>query len=248
MVRPSTAQRHRDARYFDWPRTGVHGIHLEEMLGLASVNPRFDPQRPLAANSGVAVGPSHTGAPGTGSISLPHQDLADALKLAGRGDRAAFSRVYAATSVKLFGVIVRILGRRDLALDVLQEVYIRVWKHAGEFNPTASSPIAWLVTIARGCALDETRRKTTRSLDDCPGLRLASNDASTFADRESNEDHLRLLACLDRLEPDRREVVVLAYHYGMTREEIARRTNRPVATVRAWLRQSLAQIKDGLGR
>ena len=79
-------------------------------------------------------------------MTSSRQDLVDALKLAGRGDRAAFSRVYAATSVKLFGVIVRILGRRDLALDVLQEVYIRVWKHAGEFNPTASSPITWLVS------------------------------------------------------------------------------------------------------
>jgi RNA polymerase sigma-70 factor (ECF subfamily) len=233
---------------FDWLRTGVHGIHLEEMLGLAPVNPRFDPQRSLATNSNAAAGVGHPDVSGARCITLSRQGLVDALMLTGRGDQAAFSRVYAATSVKLFGIILRILGRRDLALDVLQEVYIRVWQHAGEFNPAVNSPIAWLVTIARSCALDETRRKMTRSLDDCPEPCLASNDESTFADHESNEDHLRLLACLDRLEPDRREVVVLAYHYGMTREEIAHRTNRPVATVQAWLRQSLAQIKDGLGQ
>src|SRR5262249_2308374 len=165
-------------------------------------------------------------------------DLANALKLTARGDQAAFGGVYAATSVKLFGIILRILGSRDLAEDVMQEVYIRVWQRAGEFSPAAGSPIAWLVTIARNCALDESRRKKTRSRDD--RLELIE---SPLAGHGRNEE-LRL--CLDRLGPEMKEVVVLAYHYGMTREEIAGRTNRPVATVQAWLRQGLAQIKDCL--
>ena len=211
------------------------------------LNPKFDPQRSLAANSEAATGTGHPRAPGAISISSSRQDLVDALKLTARGDQAAFRRVYAATSVKLFGIILRILGRRDLAEAVLQEVYIRVWQRAGEFNPATSSPIMWLVTIARNRALDESRRKTTRSLDDCPELCHASNDESSLAGQDQNMEHLRLLACLDELEPGKREVVSLAYHYGMTREEIARRTNRPVATVKAWLRQSLAQIKDCLG-
>jgi RNA polymerase sigma-70 factor (ECF subfamily) len=93
--------------------------------------------------------------------------------------------------------------------------------------------------------LDESRRTTTRSTDDCPDLFPAV--ARGGDDGEETDEQLRLLACLDRLEPGMKEVVVLAYHYGMTREEIARRTNRPVATVQAWLRQGLAQIKDSLG-
>ena len=161
------------------------------------------------------------------------------------GDQSALRRVYAATAVKLFGVILRILGRSDLAEDVLQDVYVRVWQRAGEFDPAAASPLAWLVTIARNRALDETRRTTTRSADDCPDP-LQANGRDTGRGEE-NKEQLRLLACLDRLGPEMKEVVVLAYHYGMTRDEIARRTNRPVATVQAWLRQGLAQIKDSLG-
>lgn len=213
------------------------------MAPVGMLGNRFDPQRPQ-----VAAGPGHPGAAGASSAFSSRQDLVDALELTARGDQAAFKRVYAATSVKLFGIILRILRRRDLAEDVLQEVYIRVWQRAGDFDPAINSPVAWLVAIARGRALDETRRKTTRSLDDCPGLPQVSNDENPLADHERDEDHHRLLACLDRLGPDKREVVVLAYHYGMTREEIARRTNRPVATVNAWLRGSLAQIKDGLGQ
>lgn len=211
------------------------------------LTPKLDPDRPLAAN-GAATGNGHSHVPGAISISLVRQDLAEALKLTAQGNQAALRRVYAATSVKLFGVIFRILGRRDLAEDVLQEVYIRVWERAGEFNPAEGSPIAWLVTIARKRALDDIRRTTTRPLDECPNPLDASGDGNPIGDHEQQEEHHRLLACLDRLGPDMKEVVVLAYYYGMTREEIARRTNRPVATVQAWLRQGLARVKDSLGQ
>jgi len=206
---------------------------------MGALNLRFHRQRAPAAN-----GMAH---PAAASATTPsRQDLAAALQRTARGDQAAFEEVYAATSVKLFGIILRILGRRDLAEDVLQQVYVRVWERAGEFDPAVASPTEWLVAIARSRALDETRRGATRPLEDCPEL-LRTLDGSP-AEPERSEDRLRLEACLDRLGPEKREVVALAYHYGMTREEIAVSTNRPVATVKAWLRQSLAEIKDCLGR
>jgi RNA polymerase sigma-70 factor (ECF subfamily) len=85
-----------------------------------------------------------------------------------------------------------------------------------------------------------------RSLDDCPEALQLRNDEDPLADSERNEERRRLQACLDGLEPEKRKVVLLAYHYGMTREEIARVTSRPVATVKTWLRRSLAQLKDCL--
>jgi RNA polymerase sigma-70 factor (ECF subfamily) len=198
---------------------------------------RFRPQQLSAANRGrAAIAP----APGC-------QDLTEALRLTAQGDQAAFRSVYAATSVKLFGIVLRILGRRNLAEDVLQQVYIRVWENAGSFDPAAGSPFEWLVSIARSCALDETRRGPARALADCPELLQALNHAGGPADPEQKVDRLRLQACLERLGPDKREVLALAYHYGMTREEIAAGTNRSVATVKVWLRDSLAEIKDCLG-
>jgi RNA polymerase sigma-70 factor (ECF subfamily) len=133
-----------------------------------------------------------------------------------------------------------------LAEDILQEVYIRVWQRASEFDPATGSPITWLATIARNRALDEARRKTMRSLDDCPELLQLRSDEDPLADSERNEERRRLQACLDGLDPDKRQVVLLAYHYGMTREEIARATDRPIATVKTWLRRSLGQLKDCL--
>jgi RNA polymerase sigma-70 factor, ECF subfamily len=176
------------------------------------------------------------------------EDLAQALSRVARGDKAAFEALYAATCVKLYGVVVRILGRRDLAQDVLQDVYVRVWQRAGEFDPTLGSPITWMVAIARNRALDEAKRKTMRSLEDMPELLELPDTGDPLASLEMSEQRRRLQACLDRLEPERKQILALAYHYGLTREEIARRVNRPAATVKTWLRRSLARLKDCLGR
>lgn len=182
-----------------------------------------------------------------GHISLSRLDLVEALDRTAGGDRVAFGRLYAATASKLYGIVVRILGRRDLAEDILQDVYIRVWQRADEFDPAVGSPIAWLVAIARNRTLDESRRKTMRSLDDCPELLQLRSDDDPLANYERDEERRRIQHCLDGLEPEKAQLVLNVYYYGMTHEEIARATNRPVGTVKTWLRRSLMQLRDCLG-
>jgi RNA polymerase sigma-70 factor (ECF subfamily) len=180
-------------------------------------------------------------------VILSRSCLVEAIARVSRGDRTAFELVYAATSAKIYGIVVRIVGRRDVADDVLQEVYLRVWERAAEFDPTLGSPITWLATIARNRALDEVKRKAVVPLDDCPEvLQLPSGD-SPLVDCEQNEERRRLQACLDRLRADKRDLLLQAYYYGLTREELATRIGRPVPTVKTWLRRSLAELKSSLG-
>jgi RNA polymerase sigma-70 factor, ECF subfamily len=181
-------------------------------------------------------------------MPVSRQELIEALERTARGDLAAFKAVYAATSVKLYGIVIRILGRPDLADEVLQEVYVRVWQRARDFDRHHSSPITWLATIARNRALDEARRGSMRSLDEFPELLELPSGDNPAANVEQNEELRRLYACLDALEPDKKEIVLLVYYHGMTREEISARLERPVATVKTWLRRSLAQLKDCLGQ
>ena len=181
-------------------------------------------------------------------MPVSRQDLVAALQRTARGDRAAFRLVYEATSLKLYGIVVRILGRHDLADEVLQEVYVRVWQRAGDFDTASGSPITWLAAIARNLALDEVRRKTPRSIEDFPEILQLPSDDDPSATLERSEEFRRLQACLDGLEAEKKEIVLLVYYYGMTREEIASRINRPVATVKTWLRRSLAQLRDCLGQ
>ena len=179
---------------------------------------------------------------------IPPQDLSALLKRVARKDRAAFAEVYKATSAKLYGEALRILKRRDIADEVLQEVYVRIWERAGDFNPDRASPISWMATIARNRALDEVRRKRPVAIEDHPEVQnLASDDESVLAAIMRSEDGRRLADCLTRLEPDRRHMVVLAYCEGLSRDELAVKYGQPVNTIKTWLRRSLASLKGCLG-
>jgi RNA polymerase sigma-70 factor (ECF subfamily) len=163
------------------------------------------------------------------------------------GDARAFEPVYAATSAKLYGIIVRIIGRRDVADEILQDVFVRVWQRAAEFDPSLGSPITWLATLARNRALDVIKRKSSPSLQECPETLEVPSDDDPFVSLARNDDRRRLCICLERLDPEKRAIIVMAYLQGMTREDIAVRTGRPVATIKTWLRRSLLELKELLG-
>ena len=163
-------------------------------------------------------------------------------------DKTAFSALYAATSAKLYGIVLRILVRRDLADEVLQEVYVKIWERAGDFDPVRASPITWMATIARNRALDEARKTKPVSLEDMPADFDVVSDAPLALDvLLENEDGRRLADCFQKLEAEKRDVVVQAYLNGLSREDLGKRFNRPVPTIKTWLHRSLAQLKDCLG-
>ena len=85
-----------------------------------------------------------------------------------KGDEAAFERLYAATRAKLFGVVLRILRRQDLAEEVIQETYVKIWNSAGQFNPALASPITWMASIARNRAIDVVRKRSESSIEEEP--------------------------------------------------------------------------------
>jgi RNA polymerase sigma-70 factor (ECF subfamily) len=165
-----------------------------------------------------------------------------------KGDEAAFERLYAATRAKLFGVVVRILRRQDLAEEVLQESYVRIWSSASQFNPAVASPITWMVSIARNRAIDLTRKRTEVSIEEEPeAVDVAADHPDPLALREINDELKRLLGCVGKLEPERQRLVLLAYYNGWSREQLAEKFNTPVNTVKTWLRRSMLEIRECLG-
>src|SRR3954464_288520 len=129
-----------------------------------------------------------------------------------KGDEAAFERLYAATRAKLFGVVLRILRRQDLAEEVIQETYVKIWSSAGQFNPALASPITWMASIARNRAIDIVRKKTEVSIEEEPqAMEVASDSPDPLARREMTEELRRLLECIGRLEPDRQRLVLFSH-------------------------------------
>jgi RNA polymerase sigma-70 factor, ECF subfamily len=174
-------------------------------------------------------------------------DINDLLRRVATGDRTAFAALYNATAGKLYGTALRILKRADLADDVVQEAYVRIWANAAAFDPAKASPITWMVTIVRNRAIDELRRAKPISTDEAPEtLDIRDPQPLALEVLEMNSDLARLARCLDALEPERRAMVKLAYLEGWSREELSRKFNHPVATVKTWLHRSLKQLKTCL--
>jgi RNA polymerase sigma-70 factor, ECF subfamily len=187
------------------------------------------------------------GAPGERASAGAGDDLTHLLSRIAARDAAAFAALYKQTSAKLYGVVARILTRGDAAADVLQEAYVRIWEKAGDFDPVKGSPLAWMATIARNRALDEVRRVRPGSLEDQPeSFEPAADEVDPLAARERSEGLAALIDCLQRLDEEKRAIVLLAYYRGLSRDALAKRFGRPVPTIKTWLHRSLAQLRDCL--
>src|ERR1700749_3000117 len=179
---------------------------------------------------------------------LPPAELVWLIAGVAKGDEVAFERLYAATRAKLFGVVLRILRRQDLAEEAIQEAYVKIWNRAGQFNPGQSSPITWMASIARNRAIDVVRKRSEVSIEEEPAaMEVADDGPGPLAGREMTEELKRLLECVGRLEPDRQKLVLLAYYNGWSREQLATKFETPVNTVKTWLRRSMMDIREGLG-
>jgi RNA polymerase sigma-70 factor (ECF subfamily) len=130
----------------------------------------------------------------------------------------------------------------------MQETYLKIWNSAGQFDPALSSPITWMVAIARNRAIDQVRKKTEVSIDEDPAvLEIAAESPDPLAKREMTEELRRLLACMGRLDEERRRLVLFAYYDGWSREQLAAKFDKPVNTVKTWLRRALIEIRECLG-
>jgi RNA polymerase sigma-70 factor, ECF subfamily len=163
----------------------------------------------------------------------------------GRGETAAFERLYVTTCAKIYGVVLRILRRPDLAANVVEETYLQVWRSIGEFDPALSSPLAWMVAIARRRAIDLARQPGTGSEEGDPAL-ADTESPGVLPRREMPEELKRLLTCIGRLEPDRQRMLLLAYYGAFSREQLAAKLDMPANLLKASLRRSLFELEQCL--
>src|SRR5580693_7364434 len=135
-----------------------------------------------------------------------------------RGDVSAFERLYATTCAKIYGVVLRILRRHNLAADVMEETYLQVWRSVGEFDPALSNPVAWMVAIARRKAIDLARKPDTGAGDSEPVLAEAESPG----------------------------VLLLAYYGAFSRDQLAVKLEMPANLLKASLRRSLFELEQCL--
>lgn len=171
--------------------------------------------------------------------------LAAAIARVATGDRAALQLVYRDTCAKLLGVCLRILNDRGEAEDVLQEVYITVWRKAGAFDPARASPITWLVAIARNRAIDRLRAgAASRRMEPIEAADDVGDPAPAALERvELTQQHQRLGQCLDALEAKQAGAIRAAFLDGATYEELSVRMSVPLGTMKSWIRRGLLKLR-----
>ncbi len=186
--------------------------------------------------------------PPTDSAAQAGDDLNALLMQVAQQDQAAFARLYDATSARVYGLALRITGRRDAAEEVASDAYLQIWQQVSRFDRSRGSPLAWMLTITRSRALDHLRRRD-------PALTHA--DPTLLQPQvETADDPVDLLAALNRasvlhgaiskLPNTSRQLLGLAFLRGLTHQEIAQHTGMPLGTVKTILRTAMQALRGQL--
>ena len=175
--------------------------------------------------------------------------LGGLLARAGLNDAQAFAELHGLTIIKMRKTVRAVLSSSSDIDDVLQDGYLKIWRHAASFDPSRASPITWMCTIMRNTAIDALRitRVPTSELDEA----LAVPDpADTAPDDEFDYAQAEPIArkALERLPEERRRLLALAYLEGESRTRLSQQFGVPVGTIKTWLHRSLLAVrKDCLG-
>jgi RNA polymerase sigma-70 factor, ECF subfamily len=169
----------------------------------------------------------------------------DLLKAVARGDEQALAEIYDRYRVILFGLLVRILNSREEAEDVLQEVFLQVWRRASDFDEKRGKPFTWLVTLTRSRGIDRLRSLAARERVAHAGTREASASISdAAADTFRSEQRGLVNSALAQLPEEQKRTLILAYFDGLTQSEIAAKLGAPLGTVKTRMRTGMTRLRE----
>jgi RNA polymerase sigma-70 factor (ECF subfamily) len=191
----------------------------------------------------------------TSERALSDESDAALMTQVARGDSAALEALYNRYAARVLGISLKIIGDQALAEDVLQETFWRVWQSAATFQPQLGPLTSWLFRIARNLAIDAYRRRNVR-----PQVLMGANGSDPILDATPDPDadvaeqaqlilqSQRVRKALDSLSAVQRQVIEMAYFYGMTRQEIAEATGEALGTIHTRARLALQKLRGELER
>jgi RNA polymerase sigma-70 factor, ECF subfamily len=175
--------------------------------------------------------------------------LATLLAEVASGDKSAFARLYGLTSRKLFGVALRVLRDRTAAEDIVQEVYVRIWRNAASFDVKLASPIAWMASIVRHCAIDTLRKRKLETLEfSDESARVEAETADPAEEIDLAQRRAIAFAAIRKMDPAKRDLILLAYVREQSRDSLARTLGVPTGTIKTNLRRSLIELRQSMQR
>lgn len=178
-----------------------------------------------------------------------HEELMKLLVAIAKSDRQAFQRLYKKISARMFGLCLKLAGQQDLAEEALQDAFVQIWHHAGEYHSDRGTPLSWMLTIARYRTLDLMRSRAVRRTSGDEHLEHLEDQRSGPLDESLRSAGARqLTGCLDELSDVQRDSILLSYYRGLTHDELAMALSSPIGTVKSWIRRGLMALKRCLER
>lgn len=183
----------------------------------------------------------------------PHRVARDLMRRVVERDKAAFGELYDRFSGSLLGVIMTVLKNRQEAEDVLQEVFVTVWKKAAAYDPDLGTPLSWLMAVARNQSYDRYRslrrkRESKEQKEEELRERLSDRIEQHWGVGLQSDELQAIQKALDRLSPEQREAIEMIYVEGRTQQEAAEELQEPLGTIKARVRRGLARLRELLSR
>jgi RNA polymerase sigma-70 factor (ECF subfamily) len=169
-----------------------------------------------------------------------------------KGDQQAFSQLYDHSSTLLFTLALRILGNREEAVELLQDVYCEVWRKVSRYDIGRGTPVAWLITLTKSRAIDRLRARASRgyqatnSLEAGTAAEVADPGPSPFETQADQELRIAVGAAVAGLPVAQQQAIELAYYEGLSHAEIASRLNQPLGTVKTRIKLGMSRLRESL--
>lgn len=182
-------------------------------------------------------------------IRARDQDWAALIRRVADGDQSALTELYDSTSRLVFGLVLRVVGDRATAEEVVLDVYTQVWRQAGSYDTNRGAPLAWIMTIARTRGIDRLRSGKHEFQNKEPLESIGEARSATASPEENtviSERRVLVRSALDSLSAEQREVIELAYYSGLSHSEIALKLNQPLGTVKTRTRLGMMKLRDTL--
>lgn len=174
---------------------------------------------------------------------MEHQQHLALLCASAQGDKQAFSQLYQATSNQLYAVCLKMLSRKELAEEALQEAYVRIWHNASEYRTGKGTVLTWMISIVRYRALDILRYHKVRKEHE---LVESDNVELNTMEKITDAEQLILDKCLQQLDLQQRQAIYLAYFNGCSHKEVGKHLNNPLGTIKSWIRRGLISLQSCL--
>jgi len=159
------------------------------------------------------------------------------------GDRQALERLYDAYAGMVYGVVLKMIRNEELVQEIVQDVFLRVWKNIEKYDESKARISTWIINIARNRTIDEIRSKNYKNQQENQSLDVSVNEGELGGSTEMKVDAIGLKSVINKLRPEQKLLLELVYFGGYTHEEAAKELNIPLGTVKTRIRSSILELR-----